>query len=258
MRIQTDNFGYGENFRCRLHKNCYNYPSHLHQFTEIAVILEGEIEITVNGATRTAKKGDIVIIHPFAVHGFETPQSCDIWISVFSSTYILDFDLENELSKKDFVFTPSESLFRYIENHFIKTEGGNLFSIRASVYAILEEYTRVVPGEGAEKGKRDTLSAIFFYMSKHFKENISLKSLAHELNYSPWYISKILSSLPGISFNTILSGLRIEYSKQLLLTYEMRIIDIALECGFSNERSFHRSFKSSTGMTPLEYKKLHR
>ncbi len=257
MRIQTDNFGYGESIRCKLHKGGYNYPSHLHQFTEIAIILKGEIDITVNGITRTAKEGDIAVIHPFAVHGFETIKNCDIWISVFSNSYILDFDIVNGLSKKDFVFTPSKSLFKYIQDHFIDVEERTLFGTRASVYSIFEEYARIVPSETTKKGKSDTLSSIFYYMSKHFKENISLKSVATDLNYSPWYISKVLSSLSGISFYAIVTGLRIEYAKQLILTHNMRMIDIALESGFSNERSFHRSFKQSTGMTPLEYKRLH-
>ena len=92
MRIQTDNFGFNEAFRCRLHENSYNYPAHLHQFTEFAIILDGELEITVNDNKRVAKQGDIAVISPFAVHSFSTPKYCKIWIAVFSDTYILDFN----------------------------------------------------------------------------------------------------------------------------------------------------------------------
>ena len=258
MRIQTDNFGFNEAFRCRLHENSYNYPAHLHQFTEFAIILDGELEITVNDNKRVAKQGDIAVISPFAVHSFSTPKYCKIWIAVFSDTYILDFNIQHGLHKKDFIFTPTKSLFNYVEEHFINMPEINLHSIRACVYTLLEEYSRFVPSEEQKKEKQNILADIFRYMSNNFKENISLKTLAQELNYSTRNVSKTLSTLPNINFYTILTSLRIEHSKQLILNNDnARIIDIALECGFSTERSFHRSFKKSTGMTPLEYKRLH-
>jgi AraC-like DNA-binding protein len=36
------------------------------------------------------------------------------------------------------------------------------------------------------------------------------------------------------------------------------MIDIALECGYANERSFYRAFSRVTGMTPGEYRKSKR
>ena len=38
----------------------------------------------------------------------------------------------------------------------------------------------------------------------------------------------------------------------------MNVIDIALECGYENERSFYRAFLRVTGMTPGEYRKSKR
>ena len=38
----------------------------------------------------------------------------------------------------------------------------------------------------------------------------------------------------------------------------MKIIDIAYECGYDNEKSFYRAFSQVTGMTPGQYKKTKR
>lgn len=176
MRIQTDNFGFNEAFRCRLHENSYNYPAHLHQFTEFAIILDGELEITVNDNKRVAKQGDIAVISPFAVHSFSTPKYCKIWIAVFSDTYILDFNIQHGLHKKDFIFTPTKSLFNYVEEHFINMPEINLHSIRACVYTLLEEYSRFVPSE--EQKKRKTRHSCRYFQiyeqqlqRKHLIEN---------------------------------------------------------------------------------------
>lgn len=57
-----------------------------------------------------------------------------------------------------------------------------------------------------------------------------------------------------MSFPDILSNLRVEYSRDLLLR-GMTVLDAALESGFETERSFYRAFRKITGMTPGEYVK---
>ena len=46
--------------------------------------------------------------------------------------------------------------------------------------------------------------------------------------------------------------------KELLITENLRNIDIAMECGYTNERSFHRAFLQMTGMTPGAYRNFKR
>ena len=58
-----------------------------------------------------------------------------------------------------------------------------------------------------------------------------------------------------MNFRTLLNSFRVERSKELLRKTQDKIIDIALECGFSCERSFHRAFLSIMGTTPGEYRK---
>ena len=255
MRIQTDNFGYSNAFRCRFHEGIYHYPSHIHQFIEVVSVLEGEIDITVNGRTETATAGDLALIEPFRIHSFHTPSYCKVWIAVFSSSYVSDFAPESGLHEGACaVFTPTESLFAYVREHLIEAEDRNLYSIKAPLYAILEEYTRLVPAR-AQAENKSVLSALLLYMNGHFQEGLTLRSLSAALGYSTSYISHILNTIPNMNFNTLLSSLRIEYAKKLLLTSDRPILDIALECGFSNERSFHRSFRNLVGTTPLVYKK---
>ncbi len=255
MLIQTDNFGYNNAFRCRFHEGVYNYPPHIHQFTEIAVILDGEIDIIINGRWEKAKAGDIALIEPFAIHSFQTPKSCKLWITVFSSSYVLDFAPESIMQRGEHsVFTPTNSLYAYIKEHMIEAKP-HQYGIKAALYAIFEEYTRLVPVK-VQTDNKSVLSSVLLYMNEHFKENITLRSMAAALGYSQSYISHALSMIPSINFNTLLSSLRVEYAKILLLTSEKQVIDIALECGFSNERSFHRSFRNLVGSTPLLYRKL--
>jgi AraC-like DNA-binding protein len=61
-----------------------------------------------------------------------------------------------------------------------------------------------------------------------------------------------------MNFREFLGSYRIDYAKHLLSDSKdpfIRILDVALESGFSSINSFNRCFKEVTGMTPSEYRK---
>ncbi|WXL24183.1 AraC family transcriptional regulator [Ectopseudomonas mendocina] len=62
----------------------------------------------------------------------------------------------------------------------------------------------------------------------------------------------------GTSYQQILEELRKELSEHYLLRTELPVQTIACLLGFSEPRSFHRSFKSWTGNTPGEFRQIQR
>lgn len=61
----------------------------------------------------------------------------------------------------------------------------------------------------------------------------------------------------GINFNDYLNNLRIEHAKELLISLDLRVQEIALQVGYLNVNSFIRMFKRASGLTPGEYRKSH-
>lgn len=60
------------------------------------------------------------------------------------------------------------------------------------------------------------------------------------------------------SYQQVLDEVRQEQAKELLIQTELSIQDIASRLGFSEPRSFHRSFKSWLDMTPGEFRESHK
>lgn len=58
----------------------------------------------------------------------------------------------------------------------------------------------------------------------------------------------------GTGYQQLLDDLRCEVATEWLRQSHLSIHDIALKLGFSESRSFHRRFKTWTGMTPGEYR----
>ena len=261
MIIQYKNFGNVSKIHCGTHEN-HNFGSHIHQFSEFVFVLDGEMELTVDGKTKIGKKGDVFCITPFKVHSFRTPVYSKIHIFVFSNDFALGLITEDALyaGREGSLFTPSKPLWEYVQSrlaeatyrfHAQQSKDGYR-SICACIHALLDEYFSQVP-KGEQTKKDLVLSEILLYLSKHYKEPITMDDLSAALGYTKGHLSHCLAAIPYFNFNSLLNSLRIELAKQLLLTSNARAIDIALEVGFSCERSFHRAFKQLTGMTPRAY-----
>ena len=126
-------------------------------------------------------------------------------------------------------------------------------SIRAALFALLEEYT-CKKSSAPKKAQSTILPLLFGYLEEHFREELTLSDVAMALGYSESYISHSLSKICGMNFSSLVSGIRIEEAKRLLVTTSLPISSVALESGFGTERSFHRAFSKLVGMTPSRYK----
>ena len=66
-------------------------------------------------------------------------------------------------------------------------------------------------------------------------------------------VSRCINS-NAFNFSQFVNGYRIEYAKQLMLQKPgIKMTQVAIESGFSNETSFYRTFKTIVGMPPSEW-----
>lgn len=86
--------------------------------------------------------------------------------------------------------------------------------------------------------------------------DLKLNDFAAELGTNRNYISKCISNTkPDYTFAQFVNEYRLEYAKQYILSNpEKKIAEVFMEAGFANEQTFFRIFKTSTGMTPKEWK----
>lgn len=92
------------------------------------------------------------------------------------------------------------------------------------------------------------------YMLEHFKENISLETIAEQLGLSPGYFSRIFHKYTGERFVDYLTHVRISNAKNMLRTSNHKVYEISYLVGYDNPTYFSRMFKKETGMSPYAYK----
>ncbi|MGO4693196.1 helix-turn-helix domain-containing protein [Paenibacillus sp. 2TAB26] len=125
----------------------------------------------------------------------------------------------------------------------------------ALVLAVLEELAAKLTSKRSLRGKNDTIERMLTYIQAHYHENdLSLDRLAEQFHLSPTYISKQFKEYTERNFIDYLIEIRIDASKALLANKDKKVNDIAEAIGYMNTRSFLRTFKKFTGMTPTEYR----
>ena len=265
MHIISREFGCGEIYRSSVRNQKYSIREHIHQFCELIFVIEGEISVTVDGIKYNLSKGDAVAVTPFQIHEVHTVGVAHFWLCVFSNTAVPGYSADKELfyNRCSARFKPSAALGLMVQDmlrdyrHPLYISDGNIpRRVKAVIYGMMTEFAENVK-EFYEVKNLNALSALFLYTNEHFREPINLKSISSALGYNEKYLSQCLSSIPSMNFPTLLGSLRVDYAKKLLIETELRTIDIAYECGYENEQTFHRNFLKLSGMTPGSYRKMH-
>ncbi|MCA0755086.1 response regulator [Paenibacillus sp. N4] len=91
-------------------------------------------------------------------------------------------------------------------------------------------------------------------ISKNYAEDISLQSVASQINVNPSYLSRIFKLERGENFISCLTRVRIEHAKAYLKGGKLRVFEVADKVGYHNYTYFSKIFKKITGFTPEEYR----
>ena len=109
-----------------------------------------------------------------------------------------------------------------------------------------------------QNSKRIGIRKVIKYISENFDKPITLKSLADIAAMSECYFSHIFKIEQGVGVKEYITLLRLEKAKKLLCESNYKISTVASECGFLNSNYFNSVFRKMTGITPNEYRNLHK
>lgn len=104
----------------------------------------------------------------------------------------------------------------------------------------------------------DKIRAAANYVRSHSSEPFTLEQAAALAGYSTHYFSRKFSQTFGMSFPEFLLESRLLHAKRLLASTGLSVKLIALETGFSQTSYFSACFRRLEGMTPLEFRNIHK
>lgn len=88
--------------------------------------------------------------------------------------------------------------------------------------------------------------------SEYSNESLSLTDISERLYVSPNYLSSLIKKYRRQNFTALLNERRMKAAADLLLCTQMKILEIASRCGYSDQHYFSYCFKKHYGMTPMK------
>ncbi len=104
------------------------------------------------------------------------------------------------------------------------------------------------------KVKNRIICKLIDYIEKHYKEDITLQTVADYVHMNHIYISRLFKKETGETFLDYLTKFRLKKACVLLAKNEYKIYEIALEVGINDSGYFSQVFRKYYGMTPTEYR----
>lgn len=242
------------NYNAFFYKNC-EWFYHFHKNYELIYVLSGEVELTLNGTRYLLSEDTFALILPNEFHAYHTPETSVAWVSVFSADFVCEFSAltQNQCASTP-VFHCAPQIRDFLLTYLISENTPDRFLLKSALYAVCNEFINTVHLHPSNH-ENNFVHEILSYMSLHFRENISLASLADLFGYEYHYLSRQFHQSFHVNFKQFLNIYRADFAMEQLIHTDAGITEIAHLSGFQSARSFNRTFKEHTGMTPSEFRR---
>lgn len=252
--------------------NSSDIQAHWHKEFEIIFIGGGTAEISIAGESLSVSEGDFLVCNSEEVHYCDQHASNCIFDVILFDPAVLWKTTQNIELKGHFcpyINAASNHLDYYWKKLISDIDNGQ--------FRFGEYYHQILSGElqsflyrlmlasptGAALCKEETkknsqiqeMQKAFDYVEQNYYQELTLQELARHVGFSETYLSKLFIQYAGVGFRKYLNMVRVYQAQKLLSRDNAKIIDVAMRCGFSNVRSFNRSFLQVAGCTPSEWMK---
>ncbi len=145
-----------------------------------------------------------------------------------------------------------------IEFNGFQEYGGPLYradGIAQSLVAhLLRNYEQVTSRAQRTVAEHDGLQAAFVHVERHPGETIGVARLARIAGMSEFHFARQFKQRYGVTPHAHLTAARLRLARADLAFSDKNILQIAMDCGFSDSSHFARLFRKAEGVTPLGYR----
>lgn len=249
---------------------------HWHRDIEIALVLQGSVNIRLGNDTHRLEEDELIIINNNCIHNATQVEedSVVLIVKINPDYYSKYYSGLNNIRFDCRVFDCGEREERLdmIRHHlakiiweFNKKKDGFKLMVGSEVHlllAYLVNNCKIIP-DGNERAKAtnndmERIQRVVSYIDKNADKGVTLQEVADVENLNVYYMSHFIKRVLGISFQKYLNVIRLDKSLKLLSTTNKTITEISYESGFPSTKSLNRIFKRELNCSPSEYRRDNR
>ncbi|MFS0838082.1 helix-turn-helix domain-containing protein [Paenibacillus sp. 1P03SA] len=126
--------------------------------------------------------------------------------------------------------------------------------VKALFYQFVHELLAQIQARRIPAVKADVAEQARRYLEENYTEPATLERLAELLDSSPRHLSRLFKRKTGKSPIDYMVRLRMKKAKEMLVTTEMTLQEIAESIGYPDSYSMAKMFKKQTGIAPIRYR----
>jgi len=115
--------------------------------------------------------------------------------------------------------------------------------------------TKLVDVSAQNPSNRIPIREALDYINNNLKNDLTQKEVADHVHLNPSYLSVLFKEHVKLTFSEYVTRRRIQRAKELLMSTNLPIADIAEESGYKTAKYFIKIFKEIEGATPSAYRK---
>lgn len=245
---------------------------HLHSFYEVCYAFGGEGEFRIDDQHLRVKPGDLFIARPDERHEIISAPEAPLGIYFWSYTLVPAAPLKpTDLNRLFDAFVTGKQRLCQAQHRIAQvlerltaeiTEQniGFVAVIEGLVQQLLIETARAATAIAPmapplSRAHHDTVTeTIVRYLQDNYRQALSLKEIAAQVHLSERHVGRVFKAATGVSIKQYLIQLKLDSAKQLLLSQNMSVADIAFEVGYQDARHFSTAFRQYTGVSPSDYR----
>src|SRR5262249_43947628 len=235
-------------------------PRHSHETVYISLLLEGSYR-EEDGRRKHHIHPDTMLLHPMGkLHSIETGRSgARIFCIQFTPAGACRLsahavDLSQGLER---LGGPAVLLAHRLYQQFRRTDTASTLAMEGLIFEIVSEL--LFP----EQTRKDSqhfpwMKKVLAFLHASYRQPISLEKTAQAAGVHPVHLARSFRRTPGLTLGEYVRRLRIEDACRRLITTDIAITGVALECGFSDHSHFARVFRRHMGVSPGRFREAHR
>ena len=256
----------------RYDRNTFPSSLHSHDYYELVIFSEGEINYVCESSVYSPRRGDVIIIPPGKFHmsrikgesthyarhvfylypnAFEAVGDCLSDVLLRADDAVL-FSLSSK-EKGEELLSLAEKLAAALKISDDPLSRALGFGYIIEIFCLLGR--KDIRTRGNTESLPENILALKEYIDAHFAEIESVSEVAEQFFYSREYISRLFKKYYDTTVMDYIHELRVAKAKSLI-GEGLQMIDVCYAVGYSSLSTFIRTFRKATDMTPSEYRRM--
>jgi AraC-like DNA-binding protein len=253
---------------------------HAHEFHELVVIVSGHGRHLIEQWAQPIEAGDVFVIRGDMKHGYADTEKMDLFNILFSPRrlklpmadlgnipgYHALFRLEPSMKSHEGFrnrfrlsadqLAEAERLIALLQDELGTRHPGYRFLSIGHLMHLIGHVSRCCSQtQTGEQRPLMQMGRLLSYMEEHYREPVTVRQLTQVAGMSESTLMRTFRNMMNRSPMDYLIRLRVARACDLLQHGDMRVTEVAYECGFNDSNYFSRQFRRIMGKTPRQYRR---